>query len=70
MAIRYKPEVHEYIREHLPEFTQSEMREHVNRIFGTSFTETGMKAYYANHKLKAGKRKQPPACFWTDDRAL
>lgn len=68
MAIRYKPEVHAYIREHLLEFTQDEMREHVNRIFGTSFTPTGMKAYYSNHKLKAGKRKRLLPRFWTPEK--
>lgn len=58
MAVRYAPEVHQFIREHLGGYTQREMAERVNELFGTSFTPGMMKSYYSNHKLKAGKREK------------
>lgn len=64
MAVRYAPEVHQYIREHLGDYTQREMAERVNELFGTSFTPGMMKSYYSNHKLKAGKREKFFSKLW------
>ena len=62
MAVRYKPEVHDFIRTHLDQFTIQEMAEEVNRRFGTDFNYCKMKAYYNNHKYHTGKR----AKYYTD----
>ena len=62
MAVRYKPEVHDFIRTHLDQFTIQEMAEEVNRRFGTDFNYGKMKAYYNNHKYHTGKR----AKYYTD----
>ncbi len=55
MAVRYKPEVHEFIQTHLEQFTIREMAENVNRLFGTEFNYDKMKGYYNNHHLRTGK---------------
>lgn len=67
MAIRYKPEVHQFIREHVAEYTQGEMAEKVNELFGTEFTAQTMKCYYHNHKLRAGKRKTIRSKVWPEE---
>lgn len=64
MAVRYKPEVHDFIRTHLDQFTIQEMAEEVNRRFGTDFNYGKMKGYYNNHKLKTGKRQTKS---WPED---
>lgn len=67
MSVRYSQEVHTYIREHLGDFTQEEMAEQCNKLFGTSFSVGSMKSYYANHKLKAGKRKAIRSKLWPEE---
>lgn len=67
MAVRYKPEVHDFIRTHLDQFTIQEMAEEVNWRFGTDFNYGKMKAYYNNHKLKAGKRQIIRSKLWPED---
>lgn len=67
MAVRYKPEVHDFIRTHLDQFTIQEMAEEVNRRFGTDFNYGNMKAYYNNHKLKTGKRQTIRSKLWPED---
>ena len=67
MAVRYKPEVHDFIRTHLDQFTIQEMAEEVNRRFGTDFNYGKMKAYYNNHKLKTGKRQTIRSKLWPED---
>ena len=66
MAVRYSQEVHAYIRGHLNDFTQEEMAEQCNRLFGTSFTYKSMKSYYGNHNLKSGKRKRIYSKLWPE----
>lgn len=58
MAVRYKPEVHQFIREHLADYTIREMAEEVNKRFGTEFNYEKMHGYYNNHKLKTEKREK------------
>ena len=67
MAVRYKPEVHDFIRTHLDQFTIQEMAEEVNRRFGTDFNYGKMKGYYNNHKLKTGKRQTIRSKLWPED---
>lgn len=67
MAVRYSPEVHAFIREHLADYTQEEMATEVNKRYGTAFTPVGMKSYYHNHKLQAGKRKKIYSKLWPED---
>lgn len=67
MAVRYKPEVHDFIRTHLDQFTIQEMAEEVNRRFGTDFNYNKMKGYYQNHKLKTGKRQTIRSKLWPED---
>ena len=67
MAVRYKPEVHDFIRTHLDQFTIQEMAEEVNWRFGTDLNYGKMKAYYNNHKLKAGKRQIIRSKLWPED---
>lgn len=67
MAVRYKPEVHDFIRTHLDQFTIQEMAEEANRRFGTDFNYNKMKGYYQNHKLKTGKRQTIRSKLWPED---
>lgn len=64
MAVRYKPEVHQFIREHLADYTIREMAEEVNRRFGTEFNYEKMHGYYNNHKLKTEKREPFYSKLW------
>lgn len=64
MAVRYSEAVHQFIRENVGSYTQREMAEKVNALFGTTFTDGSMKSYYANHKLKAGKRERKYSALW------
>lgn len=66
MAVRYKPEVHEFIRTHLEQFTIREMAENVNRLFGTEFNYDKMKGYYNNHHLRTGKRQVIRSELWPE----
>lgn len=54
MAIRYKPEVHEYIRTHYKGANPSALAEEVNALFGTEFTRQKMRAYFKNHGYRTG----------------
>lgn len=67
MAVRYAPEVHQFIRDHLADYTQTEMAEKVNEIFRTEFTPASMKSYYSNHKLRAGKREKIRSKLWPEE---
>lgn len=66
MAVRYKPEVHEFIQTHLEQFTIREMAENVNRLFGTEFNYDKMKGYYNNHHLRTGKRQVIRSELWPE----
>lgn len=54
----YSREVLQFATEHAKEYTQEEMAEELNRRFNTEFTRAKIKNYYANHNLKAGKRRR------------
>ena len=67
MAVRYRPEVHDFIRTHLEQFTIREMAEEINQRFGTNFNYDKMKGYYANHKLKSQKREKVQSKTWPEE---
>jgi hypothetical protein len=57
MAIyRYPDEVAKFISKNVDGRTVRELVQLTNAKFGTSFTESSMKAYKHNHKLKSGTR--------------
>lgn len=51
---RYPEEVHKFIAENVQGRTTKELVELVNAKFGPIFTESKMKSYKTNHKLKSG----------------
>ena len=58
---KYSPEVHKFIVENVKGTTTKDLAELVNARFGTDFTESKMKAYKGNNKLKSGTRCGLPA---------
>lgn len=55
MARRYPQEVHDFIRENVVGTTTRTLAAMVNERFGEElFTESAMKSYKANHRLKSG----------------
>lgn len=54
MARRYPREVHEFIAANVVGRTTRELVSLVNARFGLDFTESMMKSYKTNHKLKSG----------------
>lgn len=54
MARRFPPEVHRYIAENMEGRTARELATLVSAEFGIEFTETAMRSYKKNHKLKSG----------------
>ncbi len=54
MARRYPREVHEFIAANVVGRTTRELVSLVNARFGLDFTESAMKSYKTNHKLKSG----------------
>mgnify|MGYP000844145163 FL=1 len=58
---RYPDEVHKFIAENYQGRSTKELVELVNAKFGPIFTESKMKSYKANHKLKSGAPRGLPA---------
>lgn len=58
---RYPDEVHKFIAENVKGRTTKELVELVNAKFGQLFTESKMKSYKTNHKLKSGTPCGSPA---------
>lgn len=56
MATRYTPEVEAFITEHVEGRTTRELTALVNERYGLCMTESMMKSYKSNHKLKSGTR--------------
>ena len=55
MARRYPKEVHDFIAAHVVGCTTKDLTELVNDRFGAGlFTESSMKSYKSNHKLRSG----------------
>ena len=54
MSKRYSQEVHEFIKANVEGRTTKELVKLVNSECGTEFTESQMKSYKTNHKLKSG----------------
>lgn len=50
----YPPEVRAFIRENVTGRSTAELAALTNERFGTGFTESSMKAYKCNHKLRSG----------------
>ena len=66
MSRRFPPEVHQFIRDHVHGRTCRELTELVNRHFGEPlFTESSMKSYKINHKLRSGTKNGTPVGFST-----
>ena len=53
MGRRYSPEVHRFIAENVEGRTTKELAQLVTDTFGIDFSESTMKSYKANHKLKS-----------------
>lgn len=58
---RYPEKVHQYIAQNVEGRTTKELVELVNAEFGSIFTESKIKAYKKNHKLKSGTPGGVPA---------
>ncbi|ABR48751.1 hypothetical protein Amet_2599 [Alkaliphilus metalliredigens QYMF] len=58
---RHPKEVKEFIKNNVSGTTTKELVELVNAKFGTDFTESKMKSYKSNHKLKSGTPLGLPA---------
>lgn len=54
MARRYSKEVHDFIAANVVGRTTKELVSIVNAQFGLDFTESAMKSYKTNHKLRSG----------------
>lgn len=61
MARRYPKEVHDFIAANVEGRTTRELVSLVNARFGELFTESSLKAYKSNHKLKSGAPLGVPA---------
>ena len=61
MARRYPKEVHDFIAANAAGRTTRELLSLVNARFGALFTESSLKAYKSNHKLKSGAPLGVPA---------
>ena len=59
--MRYAPETHQFIADHVKGRTTNDLVNLVNEKFGTDFTESKMRAYKTNHKLKSGTPVGLPA---------
>lgn len=57
---RYPEEVKKFISENVRGITAGDLAALVNAEFGLDFTESKVKAYKKNHKLKSGRRGVPP----------
>lgn len=66
MSRRYPPELQDYIKEHVEAVTQIEMCTLVREQFEIEMSEENMKNFYANHKLRAGKRKPIISKVWPE----
>lgn len=52
--MKYAPEIHQCIAENVKGMSTRDLVKTVNEKFGTDLTESKMKAYKTNHKLKSG----------------
>lgn len=52
--MKYTPEIHYFISENIRGTTTRDLVKIVNEKFGTDFTESKMKSYKQNHKIKSG----------------
>jgi hypothetical protein len=59
--VKYTPEIGHFIAENVKGKTTRALVEMVNEKFGTDFTESKMKSYKTNHKLKSGTPLGVPA---------
>jgi hypothetical protein len=59
--MKYAPEIHHFILENVKGTTTRDLVKIVNEKFGTDFTESSMKSYKQNHKLKSGTPAGLPA---------
>lgn len=61
MGKKYSPEIHKFIAENVQGRTTKELVKLVNEKFGPIFTESKMKSYKTNHRLKSGTLRGLPA---------
>ncbi len=61
MSRRYPKEVHQFIADNVQGITTRELVALVNERFDLGFTESSMKAYKTNHKLKSGTKRGSPS---------
>lgn len=66
MIYRYPKEISDFIKNNVEGRTTKELVEIVNAEFGPIFTESKMKSYKTNHKLKSGTPTGVPAGRPTD----
>ncbi len=52
--MKYTSEIHQFIAENVKGISTGDLVKMVNERFGIDFTDSKMKAYKANHKLKSG----------------
>ena len=66
MARRYPKELHDFIRENVDGRTARELTAMVNEKFNVGMTESQMKSYKQNHKLKSGTPGGLPKGYYSD----
>ena len=66
MARRYPKEVHDFIRENVEGRTTRDLTALVNETFNVGMTESQMKSYKQNHKLKSGTPGGLPKGHYSD----
>lgn len=64
MVYRYPPEVHEFVKAHCREMSDTELAPACNEACGTAFTPRSIKAFRSNHGYKNGLPKSLSSEEW------
>lgn len=64
MGKAYPQEVHKYVRENSPILKDRDLAKECNKIFGTSFSASSMKAFRNNHKYYNDRKKYRKEIYW------